>query len=502
VVIASLTAMQASPTGQWMVDMLASVEAIASAFAKPVSDVRRLLALANLPDAAITALRAGAISFDAAKLLTTARDDDSRDALLRVVIAKEISDWDLRGRLRKNDIRADGGPAGYVGLAAYHAAGGTSTMDLFTDHTWLHDADLMTRLATEKAEAETEIIRASEGWAWAEYIAENMYQVCDRLTKVSGERVPLPDGDQTRLEDLSETEDRTDAEEAELEALERRAEATVFTDADYATCGITTQIQRDGTLQVWRAWRRKSDAAPAGDGSIDTHPAAPEQSMPENLRFDLRMIRLICIQNALRRDADLCQRLLAMQLAGLCPAYQEPFNFTPGNGYAHPAAGLPSKLVGFHIPAQLTAKLRDIGAAVDTAALHDYASVEALVTDGLARAFCRTDGPFVDAIHARVPITPRALWHPTAASFLSRVSAGYLNTLFRDLVPDDGSRHAGFATLAKKQKADELHRLFNEPDIREAYGLDRDTTARIDAWLPEELRFTTPAEPSETEEAA
>jgi ParB family chromosome partitioning protein len=476
-----------------MRDTGASIAAIAAAFAKSPSDVSRLLALARLPEPVIGALREGSISFDTAKLLTTARDDDSRDALFRALIAKDLPEWQLRDRLRQKDIPAHRGAAVYVGLDAYYSAGGSSTVDLFADNIWLHDADLIDRLCTEKAEAETQTLRTTEGWAWAQYVPGNTWQFHSDLALVNGDRVALPDGDQTRLEALCDMEDRNDTELAELEALELRAATRIFTDADYATCGITTTVTTDGTLTVNRAWRRKSDATVmAEDGSIATHPTAPEAGMPQNLRDDLRHIRLICIQHALRRDPDLCQRMLAMQLAGLCPPYQEPFNFAPGSGYAYPAAGLPSKTDGFHVPAQLAPKVRDISMKIDTSVLSGGPTIAALVTNGLARAFCRTEGHLVDAIHARQPITPREIWHPTAAGFLSRVSAGYLDSLFRDLTPDDGSRHAGFAIMTKKQKAAELERLFNDASTREAYGLDRETNTRIDAWLPEELRFATP----------
>lgn len=476
----------------------ASTEAIAATFAKPISDVRRLLALANLPDAAIDALRTGVIDFDMAKTLTTAATPADLDAALRSAITKDKQSWEIRDMLRKQDLRATDRLAVFLGMDAYYAAGGISTVDLFKEDTWLHDRDLVQRLATEKALAVTEALRVDEGWAWARYLPENSWALRGDLVQVARSPVCMSPGDQTRLDFLHGCDGLNDDEKAEMELLEARALA--FTDADRETCGILTVIRYTGEMRIDRGFRDKTTKAPAADDdTIETHPAAPEAAFPQNLRDDLRHIRLIVIQDALRRDPDLCQHLLAMQLSGLVTVWEAPFGLTAQHGQSFPAATLPSKMDGFRIPGALAAKPAEADpVAAATALREDGVPISALVTNGLARAFCRTEGPLVDAIAARQTIVPRTLWHPTAAGFLTRVSEGYLRTLWRDLVPDEGSRHAGFDTMKKKDKARELEKLFADLDYREALGLTRAENTRIDAWVPEDLRFasTTPDDPA------
>jgi hypothetical protein len=54
-----------------------------------------------------------------------------------------------------------------------------------------------------------------------------------------------------------------------------------------------------------------------------------------------------------------------------------------------------------------------------------------------------------------------------------------------------------------KEKARELADLFENAEVREAWGLSREQAARIDAWLPEDMRIHVKGiEAAATEEAA
>lgn len=486
----------------------ASIEAIASAFAKPVSDVRRQLALATLPDAAIEALRDGRIGHDVAKILTIARSPEDQDAALQLALATNAPAWKLREMLHRDAVTARDRLVRFVGLDAYHAAGGTSTTDLFGDEqTILHDAGLINRLAAEKGGAAIAELAEAEGWARGLFTSQPEWRTVDDegLTRIWGEKPEMPEADAARMAELSGRADLTPAEDQELMDLERRADMRIFTDAERASAGILGFVTVAGQMTVTRAYRRKGDRATSGavgEDDIDLGPTSPEPSMPQNLKDDLRAIRLICIQDALRRDPDLCQSLLAMQLAGIFAPWNRPFAFDTRPGHRHPFAPPPAKADGFHVPRQLQDS--EAGEAQEDWSVAKWAAENAgqtgqMVLNGLARAFCRVDGPLVDAIHAAVPVTPRALWTPTAAGFLSRVSVGYLDALWRDLVPEDAATSArdGFFGLTKKDKARQLEKLFGGHDLRELLGLSRDDNARIDAWLPEELRFATAEQESD-----
>ena len=471
-----------------------TIEAIAAAFTTPISDVRRLLALAILPEEALAALRADKISLGIAKALTTARSAEDQDAALRSALAGR-DDWSIKNMLRKDTISSTDRMAKYLGLQAYHDAGGTSTTDLFEDAVILHDAALLTELATAKALAETETLRDAEGWLWAEFVPTDTWKFSHGMRQIWGQTIDLPEGDAARLDQLQDMdEDDMSLEEAdELEALEARAKERHFTDEERATAGIVTTIDHHGKLKREGTYRRKADEprATGDDGSIDINPAAAA-SMPQNLIDDLRKIRLICIQDALRRDEVLCHDLLALQLSRKVHAWHLPFDLTQGH------AAPPSKPDGMTIPAALAEPKAadhntDPAPVVTEWLKQGELHIDRDLYNGLARAFVRIDGPIVDAINARQPINARTLWTPNAGNFFSRVSAGYLDALWRELVPDEGSRHAGFGGLPKKEKIKEIDRLFSDWSFREALTLSREVNAKIDAWLPEGLRFGSPA---------
>lgn len=475
-----------------------SVEAIASAFATPVSDVRRLLALVILPDAALDALRSGKISLDIAKALTYARDGATQTAALNSALAGKDA-WSVRNMLRHGSISGSDRRAKYVGLQGYHDAGGTSTLNLFEDETILHDVALLEQLVTTLAEEETEALRESEGWLWAQFVPGETWKFTEGLRQIWGQTIDLPVGDAGRLNQLQDMdEDDMSLEEAdELDELEARNRERHYTDEDRATAGIVTTIDQHGKLKREGVYRRKADepGADGDDGSIEINPAA-EASMPQNLKDDLRRIRVICIQDALRRDEVLCHDFLALHISGRLKPWAKPYALD--QTHAPP----PGKADGMTIPAELAApQIEGMGEDPATAlASWQQASggtINAALYNGLARAFNCTDGPFVDAIHARQPINARTLWTPNSTNFFGRVSAGYLDALWRQLVPDEGSRHAGFAALAKKEKVKEIDRLFSDWSFREAMALSREDNARIDAWLPEELRFGAPQDEGE-----
>lgn len=483
-----------------------SVEAIASTFAHPIGTVRQLLALATLPDRALDALRADRITLDIAKALTTARDETIQTMALDAALDGK-SGWDVKAMLRQGSVNSTDRRARFVGLAAYHGAGGTSTLDLFADQSILHDEGILDALAQEQGKTLTEEVQQAEGWAWSIFAAEQSWQITQNMRRIYGKTEPLPEGDQARLDELEELDEDTltEAQLAELGDLVNRRDQLHYTDAERATAGIIGSLNGQGELIIERAYLRQGDSIrpAAGDDSIDVGPAAPEASMPQNLKDDLRRIRLIVLQDALRRDETLCYDLLALQLARKLQAWVQPFALD--QTHATP----PEKRDGTTIPAALADPGYDSQTTPLAATLTAWLdqpedAIDSAFFNGLARAFCRWDGAIVNHIVARAamlgrPINARTLWQPTLAGFLNRVSAGYLDSLWRDLVPDEGSRHAGFASLSKKDKAKELDRLFSDWGYREAMGLDRATNDRIDAWLPEELRFNAPTEEGDAE---
>jgi ParB family chromosome partitioning protein len=75
--------------------------------------------------------------------------------------------YHIRRQLTAGAVRAADKRAQFVGIDAYHAAGGVVIRDLFEhdDGGWLQDPALLDRMVIEKLEAEAGTLRA-EGWKW------------------------------------------------------------------------------------------------------------------------------------------------------------------------------------------------------------------------------------------------------------------------------------------------------------------------------------------------
>ena len=118
--------------------------------------------------------------------------------------------YHIRQQLTQNTVRASDPRAVFVGLDAYHAAGGVILNDLFNDDRggWLQDPALLDRLAGEKLKREAEALRREEMNGVApSFPAGHDY----RLRRLTGEPTPLSAEEQTAFE----------TKVAEREALER-----------------------------------------------------------------------------------------------------------------------------------------------------------------------------------------------------------------------------------------------------------------------------------------
>lgn len=492
------------------------ISLIAATFAVTEAHVTRRLRLASLPDRVRTALRDGQISIDQARALTVAKDDKACLAMLDFVLANPTS-WEakpqtIRSDLAKQQVPATSSRARYVGLEAYAAAGGSTTLDLFEDQTYLHDEALLNRLFNEKALAEAERVKAEEGWAWAIVLPDSQFDYDPReLEKIDPTIGELPDGDMEELEALSELgpEGLTEEGIARLNELQTRLRGD-FSDEQRALGGIICRVDFQGEFQVRRAFVRKADQASQGDGDDDaattvgtTAAASPEpDKMPQNLREDLNAIALRAVQTKLFDRFELVLDLLGFSLG-------EEFGFDrPLSVTADGQPATPERADGVIEDARFTrpqlARDKDPAAAFAAFRAKGKSHRNKAITLALARAFKRSPAAMFTLIAAEVAPDVRAIWTPTAAGYLGRMPVAFLDRLWTDLVPDHAE--LDFASLKKAEKAKHLERLFNDLSYREALGLSRAQNAVIDAWLPDELRIianrTDTTSPTGSEEEA
>ena len=221
----------------------------------------------------------------------TVSEDHPRQEQVWEALAKSYSRdaYQIRQMLTKDSVRANDPRAIFVGLEAYHAAGGVILNDLFTDDRggWLQDVALLDRLAGEKLKREAEAV-SGEGWKWI-VVAPSFPSGHDRgLRRLRGEPIPPTDEEHGAFEakvaerealeredadadeipdEVSERIDALDQEIADLEVRPLRFEAD-----EIARAGVFVTIDHDGRPLIKRGYVHAEDEAPAR--SIDARAGA------------------------------------------------------------------------------------------------------------------------------------------------------------------------------------------------------------------------------------
>ena len=108
-----------------------------------------------------------------AQVFTLCPDEARQLAVLHEVTTRRPGEESLRRMLTLERVPHDDRRAVFVGLAAYEAAGGTLTRDLFSagEDAYLDDPALLDRLFEDRLAAEADARRAA-GWRWVEALPE------------------------------------------------------------------------------------------------------------------------------------------------------------------------------------------------------------------------------------------------------------------------------------------------------------------------------------------
>ncbi|MGH9540470.1 MAG: hypothetical protein ACRD2H_01125 [Terriglobales bacterium] len=272
-----------------------TVEAIALRFGVSERHVRQRLRLGKIAPELLDEFRAGALSLEVLTAFTLGADHESQRAIWRQVKDQHtISPHTVRRLLTRSAVPLDSPLSAFVGAAAYEAAGGTITRDLFSgdEEGFLGNAALVRRLAIEKLEAKAEELRPH--WAWTKAVLDPDYGFLAQYGRIRPRPVdPAPEiaQESARIEErlaaletlpedawsagliseAAELEDRRD------ELAEVVAGLAVYADEDRARAGVIVTVGEDGDFclhqgLVERRARRDEDAAdplPSGDESDD-----------------------------------------------------------------------------------------------------------------------------------------------------------------------------------------------------------------------------------------
>lgn len=499
-----------------MADTGAGIPAIAAAFAVTEAHVRRRLKLATLPEPVLDALRAGEISYGHATLFTLCNDEDRALSVLNELRGREMSEHGLRQLLQSGSIRPTDRRVRFVTLEAYEAAGGGVTRDLFSQDVFAEDAALLDDLFAAKLDDAAQAAQAG-GWKWAKVCTESHvgYQEMEehdlsRLYPVEGELTEAEAEEYDRLAEDAEAETLDDAGVIRLAELDTIIEGS-FTDGQRALAGVMVYVNHRGELcpveglvlpedkpaAIEAGFLRGSAHAAHDTDEEGETPDAPKSPYSGALVQDMKAIRLAAVQTALLAKPELVLDLLAFGLSLASGVSTTVFDLSPGRPTNQPTKtdGLDRDVRLDHSPASHEAwnrpelRVDDLAEAFRSFTAKGKKTRNAAITEGIARTlpYGAGSGDFFTLIEADSGASIRKVWTPTAENFFNRVSGGYLDDLFSDLLDLSGTdlRLKGFRAKKKAEKAASMERLFCEAEYQAVHGVTADQKARIDAWVPD-----------------
>ncbi|WP_147127786.1 ParB/RepB/Spo0J family partition protein [Shimia ponticola] len=471
---------------------------IAALFGRSPRFVRQRLKLAALPQETRDALRAGKLSARDAIYLTRVTPDEA-SALTEDLVNGNLHPFQLSDKTSVAGVRLSDRRVKFCGIDRLTAAGCEVTEDLFSDAGgWIAPELTVDRVFSDELQIYASDTRQAEGWAFAEFRTTHWIDTLG-LDLAEPTPVELPDADIERLEQLHNGRELTEAELAELDALEARA-AGDFDDATRARCGVICYVDPAGRAQALRGV--EPDSAGTGETSdsndADTTgntPAEPTREKPiitAAMQGALDRIKLLALQTAILSKPQLLDDLLTLQLSRQLPAWQNTFDLS----------GSPWNLSACEtLDVTLDARLAAIlNAETSTTALTDLSALDALsdqprgtINTQRAAALAAHMSPgmprvTLNTLCERLGVTMRSVWTPTAPFFKSLRADVRIDVMAHFLGIDPGDDPDQALTDFGKQKVadqvNDLHQLVNSADAREARGLDRAAAQRIAQWVP------------------
>jgi ParB family transcriptional regulator, chromosome partitioning protein len=175
-----------------------AVADIAAHYAVTQRLVQQRIAIGSLPEAILKALREGEIDIGAAQLFTAHSAEQSLKVFRGLAKKKSLSSYQVRHALEDGSISGHDRRCVFVGAAAYEAAAGVITRDLFSDHESWHDARLLDTLFEEKIASEAQALK-DQGWSFVEVMRKNTHQLHSWGRSVAAEKRELTKDEKAEL---------------------------------------------------------------------------------------------------------------------------------------------------------------------------------------------------------------------------------------------------------------------------------------------------------------
>ncbi|WP_159087086.1 ParB/RepB/Spo0J family partition protein [Loktanella sp. Alg231-35] len=481
----------------------ASADDIASAFGVTVAHVKGRLKLAGLPEQALDALKAKTINLTTAQKLTTADDEKLIFDVLRLIDEGQITNTgQIDGVLHPKAAKSTERRAAFVGTAAYEAAGGKISRDLFSEDVFFENRDILDEIFAAHLREAGGAVLNEQGWAWVmthdesflgwnfmdEHKFERVYPVEGVLSDDLTERYE-------ELAELAEGDVLNEAGQAELDGLQAVLDGD-FTDAQKAIAGCVVYVGNGGKREITAGLIKSEDKKAAIEAGIlqkSNHAGSgekpPKNPYSQKLQADLDAIKLASLQNAMLEQPDLLIDLLTFQLSGMT-GFRDVLDITLG----HPT-NAPSTETGFEVDKRLSkpsaspADRWSVDLAKAFAAFKKKGKKfrDAELTRQLSKLLTGGDADFEVLLGKKSDAGIRKVWTPTAENLFKRISGPMMEGIYCDLLdlsPTDEKAKA-FAKLKKGEKADAMEDLISDPTKQKLLGVTEAQKARIDAWVPD-----------------
>jgi ParB family chromosome partitioning protein len=493
-----------------LIDAGESASDIAGRFGVTARHVEQRLKLGRIVPELLAEYRADNLTLDALMAFAITDDHAKQLEIYRGLQPWQVDDASaIRSLLTGEMEEASCKLARFVGLDAYHAAGGASRSDLFGDSVYLEDTELLNRLAADKLEAVRKELEA-EGWGWIEISPERDYNFTYRCRRIRPEPVDVPQALLDRqaeieielqaLEDALGDDEDSDAYDRAIEQLEevedQIAAFATFDPQQMAHAGCYVSIDSDGALSIEKGLVRREDAKRLFADGVRRVKAKGD--IPESLRRDLAAYRQQAAQVELATNRLAALDLLVFTAARgvLGHPASKPLDVTfneqrPGVKEATEAAVL-LETIRDTLPASWLDHETEAEQFQAFTALSDTQKL-----DLLAYCVAMTLKPQLATEHEdtaweiALAITQADMaryWRPTRANYLGRITRDRLLAIGRELFGEQWSQAR--SRDKKGEIADALERAFAAP---QTLACPREQRERLARWLPEGMAFGTTA---------
>jgi ParB family chromosome partitioning protein len=525
----------------------ASIEAVATRFGASERHVRQRLRLGKLAPELLDHYRAGTITLEVVMAFTLGADHAAQLAVWgKLKEQGHFSAYTVRRLLTESAVAADSDLGLFVGLAAYEAAGGAVTRDLFSrdeDGCFMDDATLVQRLALEKLEAKAAELRADWAWAKAELDTDYGFQAEYDRVEAQDEFPPEVSAEleriEQRLREIEELPEEASTDELAIESaqLSERYDELVetteseerYTEADRKTAGCIVTVGEDGEFEIYAGLVDRNLHPASDDGADDDEDGeattigyerpAPAPSREQLLRKECgisqglvddlkahrqQIMRAYLAGNfAIAFDValyTLCVDLLArrhrfypLSLRATCNQPRSSLNDLRGTAADHLLQAHEKTLDTGWLSLPQAERFPALAALPAEAKQRLFAWCIAATLEPQLAIEDKAD-PVIEAAGERLDIPFADCWRPTAANYWGRVKKAHGLEVAGAVL---GSRWArDHADDKKATLAAALEKAFDPAKSSDCIGLDQAARDAAAAWMPPGMICAVPEQSS------